>query len=169
MSNRNTRAWQELFIAGAAVAILQMLVLQPSAEAAADILSPKSSLAVISVLPVEPGTAAAGGACAECSTPAPILERVTGLVITTSLHDGGYVAVWQNRYDNIVYGQSFSRENQPRGDVFRINAEVKDGVLPLILSRRGGGFVAKWQQDGQRHEQHFSPEGSPLGKVTPPE
>lgn len=161
---------QEFFIAGAVVTILQMTVMQPPAEATTGILSMKSPIASINTLPVTPGSVAAGNACVECNTiPTPIRDQTSSLVITTHLTNGSYVAVWQNRYNNLVYGQCFSREEKSICDAFHINAEVKDGILPIILSRRDGGFVAKWQQDGQHHEQHFSPEGRPLGKVTPPQ
>lgn len=161
MNPGNSKNWQELFIAGAVVTVLQMAVIQPPAEAAADILSMKSPTASISTLPVEPGTVSSS--CAECDMPAALRDRITGLVITTALTDGGYVAVWQNKHDNLVYGQCYSRKDQPRGDVFRINADAKDGVLPVILARRDGGFVARWQQDEQGYEQHFNSSGMPLG------
>lgn len=162
MNPGNRKNWQELFIAGAVVAILQMVVIQPPAEAAANILSMKSPATNISTLSVEPGTASSS--CAECGVPAALRNRITGLVITTALTDGGYVAVWQNKHDNLVYGQCYSRKDQPRGDVFRINADAKDGILPVILARGDGGFVARWQQDKQDYEQHFDSGGMPLGK-----
>jgi hypothetical protein len=165
MNSGNTRSWQEFFVAATVVAALQTAFLQPSAEAAVDGLSIKSPLASISTLPVKPGATSAGTICEGCSKPAPLHERVTDLVITTTLPDGGYVVVWQNKYDNFVYGQSYSRENRPKGDIFRLDAEVKDGVLPIVLGLRDGGFVARWQQDGQHHEQRFDPYGVPLGNA----
>lgn len=165
MDIRSIKSWRDFFIAATVVAVLQMAVIQPSAEAAVDILSIKSPVASITTLPVELGTTAAGGACEGCDMPSPLRDRVTDLVVTTSLSDGGYVAVWQNKFDNIVYGQCFSRENQARSGVFHINAEVADGILPVILVQRDGGFVASWQQAGQRYEQHFNPRGMPLGNA----
>lgn len=170
MKPGSIKNWQEFFIAASVVAVLQMFAMQQPAKAAAENLSMKSPIASINTLPVIPGSVAAGSTCAECNTiPAPIRDQISGLVITTHLTNGSYVAVWQNRYNNLVYGQCFSREEKSICDAFHINAEVKNGILPIILSRRDGGFVAKWQQDGQHHEQHFSPEGRPLGKVTPSE
>lgn len=168
MSPRSIKNWQEFFIAASVVATLQMLVMQPPAEAAVDNLSMKSPIASISTLHVTPGTVAAGNVCVECKMPAPILDQIAGLVITTHLANGNYVAVWQNKYNNLVYGQCFSRDGKSICDAFHINAEVKDGILPVILGRGDGGFVAKWQQDGQGHEQYFNLPGMAVGNEAKP-
>jgi hypothetical protein len=163
MSPRNIKAWQEFFIAATVVAALQMVFMEPPAEAAVDTLSPNSPVANISTMPVEPGTAAASSICEDCDMPAMLREQSTGLVITTSLSDGSHVSVWQNKYDNLVYGQCYSSGGQPRSDFFRINADAEDGVLPIILARKDGGFVAVWEKDCQRHEQRFNATCTPLG------
>lgn len=162
MINTKTRGWQELFVAVIAVALVQLIVLQPSAEAAVDTRAVKPSLASISITPAVSDSATTGIACAECKTPAQLRNSEADLVVTTTMEDGSYVAVWQNKHDNIVYGQSFYRDDQPRGNAFRITADLRDNVLPIIQLRSGGGFVAKWQQDGRRHERRFTPDGKQL-------
>ncbi len=165
MEPGSIRSWQEFFIAGTVAVTLQLAFAPPAAEAAVDSVSNGSPIASINTLPVAPGTAAASSTCEGCNTPAALREKVTDLVITTTMPDGGYVAVWQNKYDNLIYGQCFSRGDRARGGTFHIGAELSDGMLPIILVRKDGGFFAAWQQDGKRYEQHFSPRGMPLGNA----
>jgi len=115
--------------------------------------------------PFEPGTDAKNrGSCDTC--PGPIQGHDAALVIVTMLADGSHVAVWQSTVDGRVYGQCYTRVGLPRGAQFRINAEAKDGILPVMVPQEDGSFVARWQQHGQRFEQHFSGHGVPLGDAT---
>lgn len=168
MNSLHIKSWREYFVAATVAFTFQLTFVQSPAEAAAGtakIIPPTAG--INNAIAVSLGTAATSNACVECtSMPAAIRDRVAGLVVTTTLSDGSYVAVWQNKYDNLVYGQCYSREDQPSCAVFRIEAEVEDGILPLILSRKDGGFIAKWQQDGKRFEQHFNPLGVALGDGT---
>lgn len=106
-------------------------------------------------------------ACEHCDTPMPrpLQDGETDLLIATTLADGGSVAVWQNKTDKLVYGQSFSPDGQPRSDIFRINADVQDGILPIITPQADGGFMAQWKRDERRLRQHFNAQGRVLGDV----
>ena len=167
---------RSLSIVGAAIAALGLTGMPSPAMASISALSmrPAPVMASIGVLSMRPVTAvasngvlpvaleasvAASDGCERCVMPAPLRDGEAGLVITTTLADGGYIAVWQSKTDSLVYGQSYSPNGQPRSGIFRINAEVKDGILPVILTRKDGGFVARWQRDGQRFEQYFSSRG----------
>jgi hypothetical protein len=87
------------------------------------------------------------------------------LVITTALSDGGYIAVWQDRKDGHAYGRRYVSDGSPRGARFRIAAHVEDGILPVIVTHRDGGFAARWSQGGRKYEQRFDVQGAPLGEA----
>lgn len=117
------------------------------------------------VSPAEPGAAATNGRpCDPCA--GPIRGRDAALVIATPLADGGYVAVWQSTSDSRVYGQCYTQAGLPRGAQFRINAEVTDGILPVMIPQDDGSFVATWKQNRHRFEQHFTAYGVPLEDAT---
>jgi hypothetical protein len=88
------------------------------------------------------------------------------MVIVTTLADGGHVAVWQSTFDGGVYIQCYTRAGSSRGARFRMGAEARDGILPVLVPQEDGGFEAWWQQDGQRFEQRFSGQCAPLGDAT---
>jgi len=166
MNHESAKNWREFIIVGAAIAALGLTGMPSPAMASISALSmrPATAMASIGVLPVAlDASVAASDGCEGCVMPAPLRGGEADLVITTTLADGGYIAVWQSKTDSLVYGQSYASNGQPRSGVFRINAEVKDGILPVILTRKDGGFVARWQRDGQRFEQYFSSRGILLG------
>ena len=99
--------------------------------------------------------------CHPCDRPMQDIEA--GLVITTTLSDGGYVAVWQDRNDGHVYGRCYVPDGSPRGAQFRIDAHVEDGILPVIVAHRDGSFAARWSRDGKKYEQRFDAHGVSLG------
>lgn len=105
--------------------------------------------------------------CHPCDRPMQDIEA--GLVITTTLSDGGYVAIWQDRNDGHVYGRCYVSDGRPRGAQFRIDAHVEDGILPVIVAHRDGSFAARWSRDGKKFEQRFNAHGGTLGAETQPE
>jgi hypothetical protein len=100
-------------------------------------------------------------ACHSCDSPMQDIEA--GLVITTTLLDGGYVAVWQDRNDGHVYGRCYASDGSPHGALFRIDTHVEDGILPVVFAHRDGSFAARWSHDGKKYEQRFNAHGVPLG------
>ncbi len=117
-----------------------------------------------SVLPPLDMATVRAEACYSCATPAQNIDAA--LVIATTLADGGYVAVWQNRGDGRVYVRSYGLDGQPRGAQFPVDSDAEDGILPVIITQRDGGFVARWWRDGERYEQHFDANGTPQGDKT---
>ena len=105
--------------------------------------------------------------CHPCGRPMQDIEA--GLVITTTLSDGGYVAVWQDRNDGHAYGRCYVPEGSPHGAQFRIDAHVEDGILPVIIAHRDGSFAARLSRDGKKFEQRFNAHGGTLGAETQPE
>lgn len=128
-------------------------------------VAPGTAMASTVACPPEPGADAKNsGSCDLCADP--IQRRDAALVVVTTLADGGHVAVWQSTFNGRVYGQCYTRAGLPRGAQFHISAEAKDGILPIMVPQDDGSFVARWQQDGQRFEQHFSSQGVPLEDAT---
>lgn len=122
----------------------------------------------VGVLPVGPSApVVASYACEHCATPMPrpLQDGETDLVITTTLADDAYISVWQSKTDNLVYGQCYSPDGQAHSDIFRINAEAQDGILPIITPQSDGSFVAQWKRDGKRFKQQFDSQGHPRGEV----
>ena len=85
------------------------------------------------------------------------------LVVTTSLNNGDYVAVWQSKVASGVYGQIYTHKGQPRGNEFRIHADVEEGSLPIVHLQPNGEFVARWKRAGATYERRFDSFGIPLG------
>ena len=116
---------------------------------------PVATAGVDTPRPEEPGASAnKDDTCESCTEP--IKRKKTGLVIVTTLANGRYVAVWQSKSDKRVNGQCYTKAGLPFGAPFHISAKVKDGILPVVFAQKGGRFVAKWKQHGQRLEQHFN-------------
>jgi len=85
------------------------------------------------------------------------------LVVTTSLNNGDYVAVWQSKVASGVYGQIYTHKGQSRGNEFRIHADVEEGSLPIVHLQPNGEFVARWQRRGATYKRRFDAFGMPLG------
>ena len=158
---------RSLSIVGAAIAALGLTGMPSPAMAGIRVLSmqPATDVASIGVLPVVPDASmAASNGCEKCVMPAaPLRDGETDLVITTILADGGYIAVWQNRNDGHVYVRCYMSDGNPRGAQFHIDAHVRDGILPVIVTHRDGGFAARWRRDGKKYEQRFNAHGVPRG------
>ncbi|MHB8534988.1 MAG: hypothetical protein ACYDBW_06020 [Sulfuricaulis sp.] len=153
-------------IIGAAIAALGLTAMPSTAMAGISVLSMQPATAVASIggLAVTPeAPVAAGDGCEGCVMPAPLRDGETDLVITTTLADGGYIAVWQDRNDGHVYGRCYVSDGSPRGAQFHIGAHVEDGILPVIVPHRDGGFAASWSRDGKKYEQRFNAHGVPRG------
>jgi hypothetical protein len=128
-------------------------------------IASETAVAKTGACPPEPGAdAKSSGSCDPCA--GPIQRRDAAFVIVTTLADGCYVAIWQSTFDGRVYGQCYSQAGLARGAQFRINAEAKDGILPVMVPQEDGGFKAWWEQDGKRFEQRFNNQGVPLADPT---
>lgn len=143
---------KSLATVGAAIAALGLTSMPPAvvADTAVSLVGPRAEPVALND-------------CERCASL--IRDGDADLVVTTTLGDGTYVAVWQSKSDNRVHGQRYTRDGQPRGAEFRINMEVADdGLLPVIITRPDGRFLAKWNRDGRWFEQHFDSQGAPLGR-----
>lgn len=139
-----------LATAGAAIAVLGLTGPMATVAAGTTITPAQPEAAVIAI-----------DGCEHC---AGLIERgKADLVVTTTLNNGDYVAMWQNKVGIGVYGQIYTREGQPRGSEFRIYASVEEGYLPIVYLQPGGGFVARWKRAGATYERHFDSFGIPLG------
>jgi hypothetical protein len=92
-----------------------------------------------------------------------IASGETDLVITTTLADGDYVAVWKSKLGSGVSGQIYTRDGRPRGAQFRIHADVEEDYLPIVHLQPNGEFVARWKRAGATYERRFDSFGIPLG------
>ena len=145
-----------LATAGAAIAVLGLTGLLATVAAGTTATPAQSEAAVIAIDGCEH--------CAECKHCAGLIERgKADLVVTTTLNNGDYIAVWQNKVGIGVYGQIYTREGQPRGSEFRIYADVEEGYLPIVYLQPDGGFVARWKRAGVTYERRFDASGVPLG------
>ena len=124
-----------------------------------------TAVATTGACPAEPGAAVKSSSpCGPCADP--FGGHNATLVVVITLADGGYVAVWQDTSDSRVYGQCYTRAGLPCGAQFRINADMKEGILPVVFPQEDGGFVVRWKQYGHSFEQHFSAHGVPLEDAT---
>jgi hypothetical protein len=104
--------------------------------------------------------------CASCEHCAGLIASgEADLVITTTLADGDYVAVWQSKLGSGVRGQIYTRDGQPRGAQFRIHTEAEEGYLPIVHLQPNGEFLARWKRVGVTYERRFDAFGRSLGAV----
>jgi hypothetical protein len=123
---------------------------------------PVATAGVDTSRPEEPGAEATkDGTCDPCTEP--IKRKKTGLVIVTTLTNGGYVSIWWSKIENRVNGQCYTKAGLPLGAQFHINAKVKNKILPVVIAQKNGRFVARWKQHGQHLEQRFNANCVSLG------
>ena len=145
-----------LATAGAAIAVLGLTGLLAMAAAGTTATPAQPDASVVAIDGCEH--------CADCERCTGLITRgEADLVVTTSLNNGDYVAVWQNKVGIGVYGQIYTREGQPRGSEFRIHADVEEGYLPIVSLQPNGEFVARWQRRGATYKRRFDAFGMPLG------
>ncbi len=91
----------------------------------------------------------------------------------TSLEDGGYVIVWESRFQDGsstgIYGQKYTSDGTSVGGEFRIHTHTNGGQFSAkVDALTDGGFVVAWSSDhtGQRDSfaQVFHPSGQPYGE-----
>jgi hypothetical protein len=86
----------------------------------------------------------------------------------TSLPNGGFVVVWQSKWQDYyyygVYGQRFDSNGNKVGSEFQVNTWTPyEQWRPSITSLRNGGFAVVWQSEWQDGD-HFGVFGRIFGQ-----